>query len=236
MAAREALQLKSLVNSDERARVSRLDPRDFGSARDVLAKAFGDYPLVRALFPDGRRRARALSWYVGCALRYCMRYGGVYTAGAGKGVAAFLRAGNRFTYRRLIAAGFLPGPFRMGFAAFWQLMKNDVYAGTMRDRFAPPGFWYLWFVGVDPAAQGAGVGGALMRRFAETLDAEGAPCVLETHRHENLAFYRTHGFEPVWEGDVPSSRLPLWILVRPSRGPGAGAAEMAGDSGGSLLP
>ena len=128
-------------------------------AGELLMKAFHDYPeKVRPLLPEGRRRRRALCWYLRFALSYCLKYGEVFVAEPG-GVALVLKSGHIFTYPRIIAAGLLLGPLRMGFAAFWRLMKNENFLGVIRQRHAAPGSWYVWFVGVDPASQRRGVGG-----------------------------------------------------------------------------
>lgn len=198
-----------------------LDAARFELAGDLLVRAFHDYPdKVRPLFPEGRRRERSLSWYVRFALSYCFKYGEVSIAEPPDGVALFLKTGYTFTYPQIIAAGLLLGPLQMGFAAFWRLMKNENHLGEIRERFAQPGAWYVWFVGVDPAAQGRGVGGRLMGNIVEAADEAGASCYCETHLGGVVDYCRSQGFEVVCEGRVPSSGLPFWAMSRRPRKPG----------------
>ena len=209
------------MNAAISSETGRWEAARFERARSVLAAAFRDYPAVRALLPAGRRRAGALAWYVGFGVTYCLKYGEVYEAPTHDGVAAFLKPGPHFTYPRLLAAGLLLGPLRLGFRPFWRLMQNDTYIGTLRVKHALPGSWYIWFVGVAPAAQGHGVGGQLLRRVLGDADAAAAPCYLDTHHAANVPFYRAHGFEVVSEGHVPSSGLPYWAMSRPPATPAA---------------
>lgn len=195
-------------------RPGRPDAARLSRAREVLTAAFADYPLVQEVFPDGRRRAGALSWYADYALRYCFARGEVFTTDALDAVAACLGADHGFTRRGLIAAGLLLGPVRMGPTAFRRLMRNDAFLADIRRRHAPQNSWYLWLVGVAPAAQRHGVGAGLVRQVLTAADAVGAGCYLDTHRLDNVRFYRALGFEVVSEGRVPASGLPYWAMAR----------------------
>ncbi len=64
---------------------------------------------------------------------------------------------------------------------------------------------YLWFVGVDPAAQGRGVGRALMADLHDWSDPSGLPVYLETGTRENAAFYASHGYARAGR-DAPAER------------------------------
>jgi ribosomal protein S18 acetylase RimI-like enzyme len=77
---------------------------------------------------------------------------------------------------------------------------------------------YLVFLGVLPAAQGRGLGGALLRERLARADAEGLPAYLEASSPCNRALYERHGFrdagDPITLPDGP--RLwPMWRAARP---------------------
>lgn len=72
---------------------------------------------------------------------------------------------------------------------------------------------YLWFLGVVPAAQGHGIGSALMAPVLERADRAGAPAYLEATSPRNRALYERHGFEPgpaIAVGAGP----PMWPMWR----------------------
>jgi GNAT superfamily N-acetyltransferase len=76
---------------------------------------------------------------------------------------------------------------------------------------------YLVFLGVLPAAQGRGLGGALLRERLARADADGVPAYLEAGSERSLPLYARHGFRPagapVRLPDGPRVR-PMWRAVR----------------------
>jgi ribosomal protein S18 acetylase RimI-like enzyme len=70
-------------------------------------------------------------------------------------------------------------------------------------------------VGVEPGAQGLGVGAAMMRMLCDRLDADGELGWLETDKPENVVFYRRLGFDV----DVEDDHLgfSVWFMRRPPR-------------------
>jgi ribosomal protein S18 acetylase RimI-like enzyme len=62
--------------------------------------------------------------------------------------------------------------------------------------------WYLPMIGVDPKAQGKGLGGELMRHSLARCDREKTLAYLETANPRNIPLYRRFGFEVVGEIQV----------------------------------
>jgi ribosomal protein S18 acetylase RimI-like enzyme len=102
-----------------------------------------------------------------------------------------------------------------GLARFGRLMaiRADMDAHHPLDR--PHA--YLWFLGVAPAAQGRGVGSALLRAAGARLDAEGLPAYLETGTTRNVALYERHGFRVLSEHKARADAPTMWSMWREAK-------------------
>ncbi len=69
--------------------------------------------------------------------------------------------------------------------------------------------WYLPLIGVEPNAQGSGLGVALMRYAVARCDQAGALAYLESSNPRNISLYERHGFEVMGRSK--------WVRVRSSR-------------------
>jgi ribosomal protein S18 acetylase RimI-like enzyme len=85
------------------------------------------------------------------------------------------------------------------------------------EREVPLPRWYLGVLGVDPEAQGQGLGRRLMQPILERADHEGLPVSLETLRPTNVSYYRRFGFEVTVEGRLAGSGPAFWVMRRPPR-------------------
>jgi GNAT superfamily N-acetyltransferase len=84
-----------------------------------------------------------------------------------------------------------------------------------RKHLREPHF-YVPYVGVAPAAQGAGLGTRLLGRTLARADAAGLPTYLEATSKLNAALYERLGFEHLGAFTVLGSP-PLWPMRRPPR-------------------
>src|SRR5512133_1438798 len=75
-----------------------------------------------------------------------------------------------------------------------------------------PSHWYLFILGTEPAAQGRGMGSALLSHVLARVDADGMPAYLESSSERNLALYGRHGFEVTSEVAIPGGPKiwPMW--------------------------
>lgn len=73
--------------------------------------------------------------------------------------------------------------------------------------------WYLPLTGVDPVAQGRGLGSALLRYALKTCDSDGLPAYLEATSPRNRDLYARHGFKDV-EIIQAGTSPPLWAMLR----------------------
>jgi ribosomal protein S18 acetylase RimI-like enzyme len=193
----------------------RLEVSKRRAAAGVLARAFQEDPVFRAVLPDAERRRRTLSWLHDKLVRYCLLYGTAYTLPSLSGVACWLPPGRtELSIGRLARAGLLAMPLRMGPSAFGRFSAYENVASGLRRRNTPDRYWYLWCLGVDPPHQGQGIGGRLIRPVLEQADASRTACYLETEKERNVAFYAKRGFRVATEGRVPRLGLTTWSMIR----------------------
>lgn len=80
----------------------------------------------------------------------------------------------------------------------------------------PEPHWHLAFIGVDPMAQGRGIGGALLRHVLPLVDEQGSQAYLESTNPRNVSLYERFGFGATQEIRIGSAP-PLYPMVRPAR-------------------
>jgi GNAT superfamily N-acetyltransferase len=180
-------------------------------------QAFRDDPAYTYVFPDEADRVRSLGGLWDAIIRFTLVYGEAWTTPEGSGVACWLPPGNaELTFRRLLRTGFaLPrAMMRFESSARRRAMGLVGYMDEKHRRAMPGPHWYLWALGVEPAVQGQGIGGRLLRPVLARADAVGLPCYLETETERNVVFYRKHGFEVVTEERVPGHGVILWTMAR----------------------
>jgi GNAT superfamily N-acetyltransferase len=74
--------------------------------------------------------------------------------------------------------------------------------------------WLLDQVAVEPAAQGRGIGGAMLRFAIERAEADGLPLVLETGVAANVPLYEHVGFRVAHAAAAPDGGPPIWFMAR----------------------
>jgi GNAT superfamily N-acetyltransferase len=76
--------------------------------------------------------------------------------------------------------------------------------------------WYLPQIGVEPYAQGKGLGGELMRHALARCDLEQAMAYLEASKPENIPFYERFGSEVIGEVQVGAGPIVTPMLRPPA--------------------
>lgn len=200
--------------------IARLRADDYPHARGLLGRAFHDYNLMAYCLPDERRRLANVTTVYAALMADCFRVGEVYTTGNRHGVACWIPPGVSVagTWRQ-IRAGMLRVPLRVGLRGLRRLIAYDNASVRLHHRHAPMPHWHLSLLAVEPAAQGQGIGSAVMQPMLRQADAQGLPCYLDTHQGENVRLYQRHGFEVAERQELPGHPVPVFAMVRrPRRG------------------
>jgi ribosomal protein S18 acetylase RimI-like enzyme len=201
----------------ERAAVAaprRVASADLPDLARMLARAFLEDPVaVWSCRPD-RLRPRVLERVFGMRLRDLHVHGEIWTTDDLQSVAVWAPPDQWHTTPRqdLDLASTLLHPRLL-------LRMPMVVRGLLRVQGMhpeKPPHWYLAILGTDPAAQGRGLGSAMMQPVLEECDRDGVGAYLESSKEQNLDFYARHGFRVTAERRL--QRGPrLWPMWREPR-------------------
>ena len=175
----------------------------------ILTLAFSGDPASRWTWPDPKAYLEAFP-------HFAIAFGG---AAFEKGSA--LRVGSAG------AALWLPPGTHPDEAALDALMERTADAATAVDgpklmqqmaSYHPhEPHWFLPLLGVDPAQQNKGVGGALLRHVTDQCDRDGVLAYLDSSNPRNIPLYQRHGFEIVGRAQSGSSPVITPMLRKPQR-------------------
>jgi ribosomal protein S18 acetylase RimI-like enzyme len=192
--------------------IVRLERERLGEASDVLARAFHDDPAWVWLIPDEERRRRLLPWLF--RVGFDVTAADVWaTEGAVLGASRWVPPGRPAMRVAATLRALVTTPLRLG-SALTPFLAYGRAVESMRAEAMPGPHWYLAGIGVEPSAQGRGVGSALLEPGLQAATRAGLPAVLLTNSAANLPFYERHGFTIVREGPTPQDGPHAWAMVR----------------------
>ena len=192
--------------------VVRLDESRLGEASDVLARAFHDDPAWVWLIPDAEKRRRLLPWLF--RVGFDVTAADLWTTeGIVRGAARWVPPGRPPMRIGPTLKALATTPFRLG-TAIAPFLAYGRAVEALRAEVMPEPHWYLAGIGVDPSAQGRGIGAALLQPGLNAAARAALPAVLLTNNEANLRFYRRHGFEVVGEQPTPKNGPNAWAMVK----------------------
>jgi ribosomal protein S18 acetylase RimI-like enzyme len=208
--------------------VSILRRGEHRAGAEAIAAGHADYPTFRHLFPEPRRRARALRAFFAATVRDGIPFNSVFAVCHGQRVVAtavWLPPGAfPWSPRRKLAA---TSALTRVLAADWRAFPTFVRYGANVERDHPTEpHWYLEVLSVRPEHQRQGLGGRLVTRVLHLADRDLVPCYLETARPANVDYYQRFGFEvmnPALEV-IPGG--PPLITMRRAEGSAAAKGEI----------
>ncbi len=179
------------------------------AAIDTLVLAFAADPVARWVFPGEHD-------YLTSFPKFARAFGG----------AAFSHNSAHCTEDFGGVALWLPPNVHLDEDAVSKLLESEAPDSIRGDLFAvldqmeqyhpTEPHWYLPLIGVDPAHQRKGCGGALMKHALEQCDRDHLPAYLESTNPRNVSLYQRHGFEAL--GTIQERASPPLIpMLRKAR-------------------
>jgi len=173
-----------------------------------LARAFQDDPVSEFLFPDSRVRLRRLPVFYTGVLRLFDHLGLVHTDDRLRSAAAWQAP---LVKPRLLDV--LPAMFAVAIALRTAWMRLSQLNAAVVPFHPREPHWYLAVLGTDPAAQGTGIGSAVLAPILQRCDDRGILAYLESSKEANIPFYQRHGFRVCQEIAVKGGPR-LWAMRR----------------------
>lgn len=183
---------------------------DIARIARALSRAFLNDPVFVWAIPDEHRRLEVLPGFFTIFTAAFQRHGHVYRTVDGTAAALWVPPGvvsvgddEVDTFGTALDEISGPDAARLG-----------AISATLGERHPHEPVWYLNFMGVEPLAQGHGVGSALLEHVLVHADRAGAPAYLDATSTRNRSLYERHGFEATGELIVPDGPH-LWPMWRP---------------------
>jgi len=200
--------------ADSPALVRSAASADVKKLAAVLARAFYEDPPLIWMLPDPATRLGCITRMFATVIGIeSLRYGGVDLACGGEkilGGAIWLPPGHwQPAFREQIRA--MPNHAR-ALAGAWGRAAR--YGHALEDAHPKEPHWYLKAIGVDPAWQGRGIAGLLLRSRLNRCDQDGQPAYLEVSEAGGVSLYEHFGFRRTDNLDMPEGAPVITAMWR----------------------
>lgn len=192
--------------------VRKATTEDLPALTGALSRAFHDDPVMEWLFPDPRRRPRWTRAFFGTRARQLLDQEEVWVTAESSG-AALWALPDRW---KLSLRETLDMMARISMGVGRRTVRGLRGLSLIEERHPHEPHYYLAVLGVDPSAQGGGLGSALMAPVLRSCDEDGIAAYLESSKERNIAFYARHGFRVIEEVRMPKGP-PIWLMWRDPR-------------------
>jgi ribosomal protein S18 acetylase RimI-like enzyme len=190
--------------------VRSASPAEMPHAVAAIVSAFLTDPAARFAWPAARDYLYAMPLAIQEFAGACFDHGTAYITADFRGTALWLPPGVR------PKGDALEKVFRD--TARPEHLDDLLATFEKMDQSHPKeAHWYLPMIGIDPNAQGKGLGGQLMRYALARCDQDAALAYLETANPRNIALYERFGFEVMGQFQMGAAPRMTPMLRRPRR-------------------
>jgi GNAT superfamily N-acetyltransferase len=165
---------------------------------DILANSFADNKSVNYIIKQDEKQQQRIHSLMSYSFEVCMLYGDVYLSDDGKGcVLVLLPDRKKSTLKTtLLDLQLIFSATGLGNVKKAMSRENRIKAEHPKNLL-----YYLWFIGVNDAEQGKGIGSKLLQEIIQQGQSLQRTICLETSTLKNLPWYQKHGFEIYKEMD-----------------------------------
>jgi GNAT superfamily N-acetyltransferase len=180
----------------------------------TMARAFMDDPLLCFILDDAAKREAKMPRLFKLLFKLGLPYGACDVTD-GYEAAALWRPPNQWAIP--IWQYVVNGPEFLGVFGLAGAARVMGIMDFIEKHHPHEPHWYLQAIGTDPAKQGKGYGGVIIRRQLAKADAAGQPAYLESSKASNIPIYQSFGFELRGEVTLPGGPTiwPMWRAPQP---------------------
>jgi len=187
--------------------ITRAAPDRLPALASVLGRAFVGEPMMRWPLGDHgdieERSIRSFEYFLGGLIDL----GFVWEAGRAMGAAVWIPPGQADAWEQAQRGGprmhALTEDGGRRYDAFWDWIESKIPDEPL---------WHLDSVGVEPRAQGRGIGSALIELGLARARADDSGAFLETGTARNVPYYERFGFRVVEDPDAPDGGPHMWFM------------------------
>ena len=158
---------------------------------DVLSKSFGDNKSVNYIIKQDRKRDQRIRKLMEYSFDICHLFGNTFLSENKEGCALIVMPDKKRTTAKSILLDLKLALSVIGLSNIKKVMNRESIINKLHPKTP---FYYLWFIGVEPADQGNGIGTKLMNDVINEAKINHRPIYLETSTLKNIPWYEKFGF------------------------------------------
>lgn len=159
---------------------------------DILTQSFEDNKSVNYIVKQDRNRLKRIKALMSYSFDVCYLFGDALLSDDKKACALIVYPHQKKNSLKSVWLGVKLAFNCIGISNLGKAMKREA---AIRKEHPTTNISYLWFIGVEPAEQGKGIGTALMKQIISESEKLNRPIYLETSTDKNIPWYQKFGFK-----------------------------------------
>lgn len=158
---------------------------------DLLTKSFENNKSVNYLIKQNHKKRARLYELMDYSFEQCQLNGEVYLSEDKKACALLVYPHHKKARIKSLKLDLKLMFNTIGLRSIKKTLRREKLIKSMQPKEEK---LYLWFIGVDPKFQHAGIGTQMLKEIQQLAQEANLPLYLETSTVQNLPWYKKHGF------------------------------------------